>query len=165
MKINNPTLNSTEVPAEIKGTRCFNRLVLLVVLPGLTNTFTACSSDDDSDIPAYSFKGVDRDYSGKMLTETVLSVNPQNRSSGEEQPQGVTVAAEVKDSRIMTKKFPVDDLIRNIIGEEAAEVIVENLDDINYNIPYTATFDDDGRGSTLLQLKPEPLKIEYTPPT
>lgn len=56
-------------------------------------------------------------------------------------------------------------MIRSIVGEEAAEVIIENLDDINYNIPYTAAFNDDGKGSILLQLKPEPLEIKYTPPT
>ena len=154
-----------KILTEIKKTRCFNRFVLLVVLPGLISAFTACSNDDDSDIPVYSLKDVDGNYSGKMLTETAPSVNPQNYSSKEEQPQGATVTAEVKDNQIMIKKLPVDDLIRSIVGEEAAEVIIENLDDINYNIPYTAAFNDDGKGSILLQLKPEPLEIKYTPPT
>ncbi len=39
---------------EIKKVRCFNRLVLFVVALGLITTFTACSNDDDSDIPVYS---------------------------------------------------------------------------------------------------------------
>ena len=62
----------------------------------------------------------------------------------------------------MIKKLPVDDLIKSIVGEEAAGIIIENLDDINYNIPYTAAFNDDSKGSILLQLKPEPLEIKYT---
>ena len=70
-----------KILTEIKKTRCFNRFVLLVVLPGLISTFTACSNDDDSDIPVYSLKDVDGNYSGKMLTETAPSVNPQNYSS------------------------------------------------------------------------------------
>ncbi len=64
-----------KILTEIKKTRCFNRFVLLVVLPGLISTFTACSNDDDSDIPVYSLKDVDGNYSGKMLTKTVPSVN------------------------------------------------------------------------------------------
>ena len=44
---------------EIKKVRCFNRLVLFVVALGLITTFTACSNDDDSDIPVYSLKDVD----------------------------------------------------------------------------------------------------------
>ena len=47
----------------------------------------------------------------------------------------------------MIKKLPVDDLIKSIVGEEAAGIIIENLDDINYNIPYTAAFNDDSKGS------------------
>ena len=154
-----------KILTEIKKTRCFNRFVLLVVLPGLISTFTACSNDDDSDIPVYSLKDVDGNYSGKMLTETAPSVNPQNYSSKEEQPQGATVTAEVKDNQIMIKKLPVDDLIKSIVGEEIGEIIIETLGDINYNIPYTAAFNDDSKGSILLQLKPEPLEIKYTIPT
>ena len=83
----------------------------------------------------------------------------------EEQPQGATVTAEVKDNQIMIKKLPVDDLIKSIVGEEIGEIIIETLGDINYNIPYTAAFNDDSKGSILLQLKPEPLEIKYTIPT
>ena len=39
------------------------------------------------------------------------------------------------------------------------------MGDINYNITYTAAFNDDSKGSILLQLKPEPLEIKYTIPT
>ena len=48
-----------KILTEIKKTRCFNRFVLLVVLPGLISTFTECSNDYDSDIPVYSLKDVD----------------------------------------------------------------------------------------------------------
>ena len=148
---------------EIKKVRCFNRLVLFVVALGLITTFTACSNDDDSDIPVYSLKDVDGNYSGTMLTESDLPVNPQTNSPKEEQPEGATVTAEVKDNQVMIKKLPVDDLIKSIVGEEAAGIIIENLDDINYNIPYTAAFNDDSKGSIPLQLKPEPLEKIYYP--
>ena len=157
---------------EIKKVRCFNRLVLFVVALGLITTFTACSNDDDSDIPVYSLKDVDGNYSGTMLTESDPSVNPQTNSPKEEQPEGAPVTAEVKDNQVMIKKLPVNDLIKSIVGEEAAgiiieigEIIIETLGDINYNIPYTAAFNDDNKGSILLQLKPEPLEIKYTIPT
>ena len=151
--------------SEIKNACCFNRFAFLVMSLGLIATFTACSSDNDSDIPVYSLKDVEGNYSGNMLTETAPSVNPQNYSFKEEQPQGATVTAEVKDNQIMIKKLPVDDLIKSIVGEEIGEIIIETLGDINYNIPYTAAFNDDSKGSILLQLKPEPLEIKYTIPT
>ena len=150
---------------EIKKVLCFNRLVLFVVALGLITTFTACSNDDDSDIPVYSLKDVDGNYSGTMLTKSDPPVNPQTNSPKEEQPEGATVTAEVKDNQVMIKKLPIDDLIKSIVGEEAAGIIIENLGDINYNIPYTAAFNDDSKGSILLQLKPEPLEIKYTLPT
>ena len=143
-----------KIITEIKKTCCFNRFAFLVMSLGLIATFTACSSDDDSDIPVYSLKDVEGNYSGNMLTETAPSVNPQNYSFKEEQPQGATVTAEVKDN-----------LIKSIVGEEIGEIIIETLGDINYNIPYTAAFNDDSKGSILLQLKPEPLEIKYTIPT
>lgn len=150
---------------EIKKVLCFNRLVLFVAALGLITTFTACSNDDDSDIPVYSLKDVDGNYSGTMLTKSDPPVNPQTNSPKEEQPEGATVTAEVKDNQVMIKKLPIDDLIKSIVGEEAAGIIIENLGDINYNIPYTAAFNDDSKGSILLQLKPEPLEIKYTLPT
>ena len=152
-----------KIITEIKKACCFNRFAFLVMSLGLIATFTACSSDDDSDIPVYSLKDVEGNYSGNMLTETAPSVNPQNYSFKEEQPQGATVTAEVKDNQIMIKKLPVDDLIKSIVGEENAGAIIENLGDINYNIPYTPTFDE-GKSNILLQLKPEPLEIKYTEP-
>ena len=136
-----------KIITEIKKTCCFNRFAFLVMSLGLIATFTACSSDNDSDIPVYSLKDVEGNYSGNMLTETAPSVNPQNYSFKEEQP------------------LPVDDLIKSIVGEEIGEIIIETLGDINYNIPYTAAFNDDSKGSILLQLKPEPLEIKYTIPT
>ena len=100
-----------KIITEIKKTCCFNRFAFLVMSLGLIATFTACSSDNDSDIPVYSLKDVEGNYSGNMLTETAPSVNPQNYSFKEEQPQGATVTAEVKDNQIMIKKLPVDDLV------------------------------------------------------
>ena len=152
-----------KIITEIKKTCCFNRFAFLVMSLGLIATFTACSSDDDSDIPVYSLKDVEGTYSGNMLTETAPSVNPQNYSFKEEQPQICLMGATVIGR--MIKKLPVDDLIKSIVGEEIGEIIIETLGDINYNIPYTAAFNDDSKGSILLQLKPEPLEIKYTIPT
>ena len=92
---------------EIKKVRCFNRLVLFVVALGLITTFTACSNDDDSDIPVYSLKDVDGNYSGTMLTESDPPVNPQTNSPKEEQPEGATVTAEVKDNQLSSKIWTI----------------------------------------------------------
>ena len=58
-----------KIITEIKKTCCFNRFAFLVMSLGLIATFTACSSDNDSDIPVYSLKDVEGNYSGNMLTE------------------------------------------------------------------------------------------------
>lgn len=143
---------------KMKKVCCFNRFVLFAMTLSLVTTFTACSSDDDdSNIPVYSLKDVDGNYSGTMLTEPSITTL---ESTGEgEEPAGVDATAEVKDNQIMIKKLPLDDLIKSIVGEEDAEAIIENLGDINYNIPYTATFDE-SKSNILLQLKPEPLELK-----
>ena len=148
---------------KMKKVCCFNRFVLFAMALSMVTSFTACSSDDDSDIPVYSLKDVDGNYSGTMLTESV-AVNPQENAEEGEEPTGAQVTAEVKDNQIMIKKLPVDDLIKSIVGEENAGVIIENIGDINYNIPYTPTFDEN-KANILLQLKPEPLEIKLTIPT
>ena len=51
-----------KIITEIKKTCCFNRFAFLVMSLGLIATFTACSSDDDSDIPVYSLKDVEEQF-------------------------------------------------------------------------------------------------------
>ena len=148
---------------KMKKVCCFNRFVLLAMTLSMVTSFTACSSDDDSDIPVYSLKDVDGNYSGTMLTEST-PVSPQANAEEGEEPAGAEVTAEVKDNQIMIKKLPVDDLIKSIIdNDEVAEGIIANLGEINYNISYTPTFDEN-KNNILLQLKPEPLKIEFIAP-
>lgn len=144
---------------KMKKVCCFNRFVLFAMALSLVTTFTACSSDDDdSNIPVYSLKDVDGNFSGTMLTEPSVATL---ESTGEgEEPTGVAVTAEVKDNQIMIKKLPLDDLIKSIVNDdEIAAGIIEKLGDINYNIPYTPTFDE-SKANILLQLKPEPLELK-----
>lgn len=148
---------------KMKKVCCFNRFVLLAMALSIVTSFAACNSDDDSDIPVYSLKDVDGNYSGTMLTESD-PVSPQANAKEGEEPAGAEVTAEVKDNQITIKKLPVDDLIKSIVDEENAGAIIENLGDINYNIPYTPTFDE-SKSNISLQLKPEPLEIKYTAPT
>ena len=44
---------------KMKKVCCFNRFVLFAMALSMVTSFTACSSDDDSDIPVYSLKDVD----------------------------------------------------------------------------------------------------------
>ena len=85
---------------KMKKVCCFNRFVLLAMTLSMVTSFTACSSDDDSDIPVYSLKDVDGNYSGTMLTEST-PVSPQANAEEGEEPAGAEVTAEVKDNQIM----------------------------------------------------------------
>lgn len=149
---------------KMKKVCCFNRFVLFAMALSIVSSFTACSSDDDdSNIPVYSLKDVDGTYSGTMLTESEPVNSPENAKEGEK-PAGAEVTAEVKDNQIMIKKLLVDDLIKSIIdNDEVAEGIIANLGEINYNISYTPTFDEN-KNNILLQLKPEPLEIKFIAP-
>lgn len=149
-----------------KKTSCFNRFVLFVVAISLISTFTACSNDDDGDnIPIYSTKDVEGNYTGLMLTESEPVVNPhQNAGKEGEAPEGIEVKAEVKDNQIKIDKLPVDELIKSIITDEGqAEIIIKGIGDVSYAIPYTPTFDE-SKNHILLQLKPEPLVIKFAAP-
>ena len=69
---------------KMKKVCCFNRFVLLAMTLSMVTSFTACSSDDDSDIPVYSLKDVDGNYSGTMLTESHPITKPQKYPTGSE---------------------------------------------------------------------------------
>lgn len=148
-----------------KKASCFNRFVLFVVAISLISTFTACSNDDGDNIPIYSTKDVEGNYTGLMLTESEPVVNPhQNAGKEGEAPKGIEVKAEVKDNQIIIDKLPVDELIKSIITDESqAEIIIKGIGDVNYTIPYTPTFDEN-KNHILLQLKPEPLVIKFAAP-
>lgn len=148
-----------------KKASCFNRFVLFVVAISLISTFTACSNDDGDNIPIYSTKDVEGNYTGLMLTESEPVVNPhQNAGKEGEAPKGIEVKAEVKDNQIIIDKLPVDELIKSIITDESqAEIIIKGIGDVSYTIPYTPTFDEN-KNHILLQLKPEPLVIKFAAP-
>lgn len=153
---------------EIKKVCCFNRFVLFVVAVSMITSFTACSNDDDGDdIPVYSLKDVEGTYSGLMMSELAPVVNPQEntKEDTEEKPQGIEVKAEVKENQIVIDKLPVDALIKSIITDEnEAETIIQAIGDVKCNIPYTPTFDKN-KNNILLELKPEPVIIKFTPTT
>ena len=149
---------------EMKKVYCFNRFVLFVMVLSLATTFTSCSNDDDEDIPVYSLKDVEGNYLGKMTTESAPVIPTENAGESEE-PVGIEVNAEVKDNEIAINNFPVDDLIKSIIEDpDQAEIIIKAIGDINYKIPYTATFNEN-KDNILLQLQPEPLEIKFDPST
>lgn len=149
---------------EMKKVYCFNRFVLFVMVLSLATTFTSCSNDDDEDIPVYFLKDVEGNYLGKMTTESAPVIPTENAGESEE-PVGIEVNAEVKDNEIAINKFPVDNLIKSIIEDpDQAEIIIKAIGDINYKIPYTATFNEN-KDNILLQLQPEPLEIKFDPST
>ena len=90
-----------------------------------------------------------------MTTESAPVIPTENAGESEE-PVGIEVNAEVKDNEIAINKFPVDDLIKSIIEDpDQAEIIIKAIGDINYKIPYTATFNRKPKITSYFKLQPE----------
>lgn len=138
----------------------FNRFLLSSIILCSLAALSSCGNDDNSKIPFFSLKDVEGTYSGKMTTVVLQPI----KSTGESTPNGVDVLAEVKDENIIINKFPINDLITSIAGEENAPAIIEALGEINYKTEYKATFNAK-RDSIYMQLEPKPLELKLTLPT
>lgn len=135
------------------------RFLFLVLALGLVTTFISCDDDDEPKPELPALTDVEGNYIGKML---VLLPNPI-ADEGEDTPQGVDVTVVLKESNVMFDKFPVDELITSIVGEEIASGIIETVGDVNYSMKYTATFSDD-KSMINLAFAPEPLVLEIDLP-
>lgn len=135
------------------------RFLYLVLALGLVTTFISCDDGDEPKPELPALTDVEGNYIGKML---VLLPNPI-ADEGEDTPQGTDVTVVVKESNVVFDKFPVDELITSIVGEEIASGIIEAVGDVNYSMKYTATFSDD-KSMISLAFAPEPLVLEIDLP-
>ena len=165
-KANDYAILLPEQMSEENGVTIENGKTRIGIIP-VDGDYTHSVIKDNAILYNEVYEGADVQYTvlDSSIKEDIVLQQPTDREVYEYELQIPGYQAEVKDNQVMIKKLPVDDLIKSIVGEEAAGIIIENLDDINYNIPYTAAFNDDSKGSIPLQLKPEPLEIKYTIPT
>lgn len=137
---------------------CFmNRFSLLVVAVCVAIGFSSCGSDDP-EVPVFSTKDVEGSYTGKMV-----ALNVQPNEATEEPAQGTDITAEVKDNNVVFNKFPIADIVKSIVGEEAAGPIIEAIGDVKYQVAYQATFNEKNEIINL-QLEPKPLEISFAIP-
>ena len=165
-KANDYAILLPEQMSEENGVTIENGKTRIGIIP-VDGDYTHSVIKDNAILYNEVYEGADVQYTvlDSSIKEDIVLQQPTDREVYEYELQIPGYQAEVKDNQVMIKKLPVDDLIKSIVDEETAGIIIENLDDINYNIPYTAAFNDDSKGSILLQLKPEPLEIKYTIPT
>ena len=145
---------------EMKKVHFMSRFSLLTIALSLIIGFSSCGNDD-ADIPKYSLSDVNGNYTGKMQT---LVVQPTFESTASPE-QGVDITAEVKDNNVLFKKFPVEDLIKSILGDnENTASIISAIGDVNYQVAYQASFNDN-QDIIKLNLEPKPLEISFSIPT
>lgn len=153
----NQTFNSMKTLTEMKKRCCMNRFSLLIVAIGLVIGLSSCG-DDDSKIPTFTIKDVEGSYKGKMLTS-----QPQIKSTGET-AEGADITAKVKDRKLSFDKFPVEDLIKSIVGEEAAAPIIAAIGNVTYEVAFDATFNENKNDAIHLKLDPKPLELNFEIP-
>lgn len=125
--------------------------VALTLLAG-TLAFTSCKKEEKTPTPPKQpeLTEVCGEYAGHM---TIVAVNPLSDA-----PVGDPFNAAIKDDSLRFAKFPVDNLIKSIVGEEGAEAIIAALGDVAYNVGYKPTFNE-AKDSILLTFAPKPLEL------
>lgn len=132
----------------------FGKFLFPIIALGLMITVTSCDSDDDSKVPTISVTDVEGTYAGKMY---IVEPTPQAQDDKEE-AQGTDVDATVKTDSVRFEKFPVDDIIIKIVGEENAADIIKEIGDINYKIGYKANMSAK-QDSIYMEFDPKPLEL------
>lgn len=125
--------------------------ILLTLLVG-TLAFTSCKKENPTPEPPKQPELTDvcGKYAGYMA---VVAVNPLSSA-----PAGDPFQAEINDDSLRFAKFPVENLIKSIVGEEGAGAIIEALGDVAYNVGYAPAFNA-AKDSILLTFTPKPLEL------
>lgn len=139
----------------MKKACCMSRLSLLIMTVSLAIGFSSCGDKDDSSIPVFSVNDVSGNYTGKVIT---LTTETQTNAT-EKTESGLDITAEVKNNNVFLKNFPVENLIKSILGDtEAAEEVIAMIGEIDYQVGYKASFSEK-QDIIYLQLDPKPLEI------
>lgn len=130
----------------VKGVFCAAMLLASVVI------LPSCGDDDDNTPKPILPTEIAGQYNGKMYFA----------KTGAETPDTVAIEKlNVTTDTIAFDKFPVAELIKSIVPEEASDAIIKAIGDVKYKIGYTAAVEK-ADSSFAMTLTPKPLQIIYT---
>lgn len=113
----------------------FNGLLVSAMVLSCSVAFTSCSNDDEEPTPPTKITTDEMfgNYEGRMTT---LTAAPKEGEEGEETPAGTDVSTSIDKNTIYFDAFPIRDIVVSIVGEDAADKIVEAVGDVSYEIAY-----------------------------
>lgn len=132
------------------------KFIALMMIVSSALSFTSCDDDDDK-IPVVSVQEMAGEYSGKMYSETAQP------AEGEDAPVGTDIDAKVENNTIIFNSFPYREFVVAIVGEDAADAIMEMVGEVKYEIAYVPQINETKDGVNFT-LKPEPLSLEVPIP-
>lgn len=131
--------------------------MVAAMLTGACCGMVGCDKDNDGSTEP-DVTAVQGNFAGTMeIVEATPLADDENVGQA-----GIAVSATVAADKIQFEDFPVRDLIIKVVGDEqTADQILEQIGQVNYEVPYTAVMSDN-HASIQLTLKPEPLKLTLT---
>ncbi|GEM_PF-2909578 len=118
------------------------------------------SCDDDEKDKPLTLADISGTYDGKMYVKT--PTDPATQTAAEEGSQ--TISGKLEETKAVFDKFPVNDFIIAIEGEEVGAEIIKDLEgDIKYELAYEAKLNEAATAINLT-LKPGTLAFSYTVP-
>lgn len=140
----------------VKVSRLGKTILMMMALSSGIITFTACGDDETAPV-IISVKDVEGNYTGEVEI-SMLEVTPTSEE-GETPSEGIIVEAKVEKDTIYFDKFPTDELITLIVGEENAAGIIEKIGKISYKVGFKPVLNSDYT-QIEMALDPKPLIIE-----
>lgn len=141
----------------------FNGLLVSALMLSCSVAFTSCSNDDEEPTPPAEITTDEMfgNYDGKMMA---LSITPIEGEEGEEKPVGTDVSARIDKNTVYFDAFPIRDIVVSIVGEEAADKIVEAVGDVSYEIAYEPILNEE-KDQISFKLDPKPLVLTIDIPS
>lgn len=135
----------------------FNGLLVSALMLSCSVAFTSCSNDDEEPTPPAEITTDEMfgNYKGEMKS---LVITPTEGEEGEEKPVGVDVSARIDKNTVYFDAFPIRDIVVSIVGEEAADKIVEAVGDVSYEIAYEPVLNEE-KDQISFKFDPKPLVL------
>lgn len=137
-----------------KESKLKHLFVSLMIL-GCSFGFTACDKNKDDPAKEPLLTDVYGEYTGKM---TVAVTYDAAAAAGDD------ISATVNNDTVYFAKFPVENIIKNIVPGEGGDAVVALLGDIKYPIGYKAEFNAAKDGISMT-FDPKPLQLGIPTPT
>lgn len=134
----------------------------LMLIAASSLCLTSCSDDDDDikDPNAVTTATMFGDYKGKMTSWNIATVADEDN----EEAAGTDITATIANDTIHLVKFPIKDIVMAIVNDETmANLIVEAVGDVNYNIGYKPALTA-AKDSIMMSMDPKPLKLTVAMP-